>query len=90
MGELVEWGFSPGMLGVREDIDYDKLWQGMPEFEQEELKAAGTVKVHFQTDGDRQAFAELVGQEVTDKTKFIWFPELKHKDLTVCACKDES
>jgi hypothetical protein len=63
-------------------VDPMAEWQGMPEFEQED--AMGSVldlKVHFASQGDIEVFAELVGQTVTNKTKFIWFPEQKGEDL---------
>jgi hypothetical protein len=50
-------------------------WTGMPEFEQEDQLAWKTVMVHFLTPEDRQQFAQLVGQPLTDKTKYIWHPK---------------
>ncbi len=50
-------------------------WQGMPEFEHQDLTAIQSVHVHFKTREDVAAFAGLIGQGVTEKTKSIWYPE---------------
>ena len=54
--------------------DPDATWQGMPTCESEDLTAWASVKVNFASKEDQQAFAELVGQSLTDKTRSIWFP----------------
>ena len=51
-------------------------WQGMPEFEQDDVSAPYSVKVNFNTLEDLQAFASLVGQNLTERTKFIYYPKL--------------
>ncbi len=58
-----------------EEVDPTSLWQGMPEFEQEDLTAFQTIKVHFATEEDRSIFAQLVEQVITDKTRSIWYPK---------------
>ena len=74
--DLLEWGFKSYELGLVGDPDNpDDLWQGMPEFEQDDLTAVQTVNVHFRCREDVIAFAELVNQKITDKTKYIWYPE---------------
>ncbi len=67
MAQLLEPGIEPE-------------WTGMPEFEEQDLEAWQTVKVHFASEVDREAFAQIVGQSLTDKTKFIWHPkaEIRH------------
>lgn len=55
-------------------------WSGMPEYENEDLSSHRKVIVHFANEDDAQAFARLIGQELTDKTKVIWFPEQKRTD----------
>jgi tagatose-1,6-bisphosphate aldolase len=54
---------------------HDKLWKGMPEFKSEDLKQVRTMYVHFAKHEDVQEFAKLIGQKITDKTKFIWYPK---------------
>jgi len=55
--------------------DWQKEWEGMPEFKQEDLTPFQSVLVHFETKEDREAFEELLAQQITDTTKYIWFPE---------------
>jgi len=50
-------------------------WVGMPEFIQEDLSPVRTLYVHFATHEDVEAFAELVGQTLTPKTRYIWYPK---------------
>lgn len=50
-------------------------WQGMPEFVQENKEAEYQVIVNFATSADLMAFADLIGQSMTVKTKCIWFPK---------------
>jgi hypothetical protein len=57
------------------DTDYNAEWQGMPEFGQENHMAFRTLVVHFTDQESVNRFAKLVKQELTDKTKFIWYPK---------------
>lgn len=54
---------------------WEEYWRGMPAFNQEDLSSFQHIKVHFRDTRDRQAFAELVNQRLTDKTKYIWYPK---------------
>lgn len=90
MDELLTWGFNDRELGINtEPDDVDELWKGMPEFEQEEQKPYHTIKVHFASDEDIEAFATLVGQTVTNKSTHIWFPKLERENLLLYRCSDE-
>ncbi len=57
-----------------DDVDPDAEWEGMPEFDQGDKTADFTLLVHFENSAMVQAFAKLVGQNITDKTKSIWYP----------------
>jgi len=50
-------------------------WKGMPEYAQKDLMPWQTIKVHFNGPRDREAFAQLVGQKLTDLTQQIWYPK---------------
>lgn len=50
-------------------------WQGMPEFQQEDLLAWKSVKVNFNSAESLRLFAALVGQPLTENTRSIWYPE---------------
>jgi len=60
-----------------------ELWKGMPEFVQED-NFYQKITVTFFSESDVQEFAKLIGQEITDKTKYLHFPEIenfKNKDF---------
>lgn len=80
----VKAGIAPG-----EPVDIDELWKGMPEFEQDEIEAYKTIKVHFDSRDDYEAFARLVGQTLTSHTKYIWYPYKEKLDLTSYQVQDE-
>lgn len=64
----------------REPTDVEAEWEGMPELG----GGAGALKsilVHFESEQDLQAFSELVGQEITENTKSIWYPKKERRDL---------
>jgi hypothetical protein len=50
-------------------------WKDMPEFVQTNAMPVRTLYVHFEKYEDVQAFAELVDQKITLKTKYIWYPK---------------
>ncbi len=50
-------------------------WDDMPEFNQENKTSFRSIIVHFKNEEMVQAFTELVEQNITDSTKFIWYPE---------------
>ena len=64
-------------------------WRGMPEFEQED-QLGYQLTVHFKTLQDKQEFAGVIGQSLTEKTRYIWFPEQQSRDVKSYQCKDES
>jgi len=79
------------LTGQYEDgQDPSELWQGMPEFEQEEQASYQTIKIHFANAQDVGTFAELIGQAITDKTKWLWFPRQEPMNLLACSVEHES
>lgn len=53
---------------------WEEHWRGMPAFHQENLESFQAVKVHFRNPEDREAFAKLIGQRMTERTLSVWFP----------------
>jgi len=49
-------------------------WKEMPEFISEDKSGFKDLIVHFETEADMKAFAELLNQPITVKTKSIWYP----------------
>lgn len=75
-------GFSDLELGDILDVEPDDPsdhWMGMPDFDQEDNNGCRQLIVHFETQADVENFASLVGQKLTDKTKYIWYPEHKRE-----------
>jgi len=58
----------------------DEEWEGMPEFEQDDKTSFRHVIVHFENNDDLTEFFSIIGQNHTDKTKSIWFPEQENMD----------
>jgi hypothetical protein len=50
-------------------------WSGMPDFHQPSDKPFRTVHVHLNDQASVDAFAKLIGQQLTDKTKYAWYPQ---------------
>lgn len=70
--------------------DMDEIYQGMPEFVNEDAGGAYRTIVHFETYDHLMDFGLRLGQTVTEKTKSIWHPykpPMKASDFTVA---DES
>ena len=49
-------------------------WQGMPEFDQHDNSPIKLV-VNFETREDVNHFASVIGQVITEKTRYVFFPE---------------
>lgn len=56
--------------------EWKKHWIGMPEFTQEEKKAYRTITINFRSENDYSKFSDKINQELSEKTKSIWHPEL--------------
>lgn len=86
--ELNALGFDLNILGF-EDMEILPIiddgsvddpmneWVNMPEYIQDDLTAHRTIYVHFRNDEDVAAFFEIMKQKHTEKTKYIWYPELE-------------
>ncbi len=81
--EIDKIGFSEAELSKLLKIEPDDIqdhWVGMPEFNQADKNGYRQIIVHFETALDMQNFAALIGQKITEKTKYIWYPE-QQRDL---------
>lgn len=52
----------------------EEHWKGMPGFDHEEQGAWKSLTVNFKNKADLEAFARLVNQTITDRTRSIWYP----------------
>jgi hypothetical protein len=57
-------------------------WWGI--FKHRDLTAKQKITVHFATDEDREAFARLVDQPLTERTRSIWFPPTEIRRYGIC------
>ena len=79
--QLVDWGFKHIELGLNIDkIDYDKEWDGMPEFKQDDKMPYRQIIISFDNEDDIENFSTLLNQSITDKTKSLWYPK-KEKNI---------
>jgi len=75
--DLLDWGFQSYELGIAgDDIDYDKEWEGMPEFEQEDVTPIKELRVKFLTKDAFIDFAALINQSISiESGRSIWYPQ---------------
>jgi hypothetical protein len=64
-----------------ENFDWQKEWQGMPEFVQKNLQEIHSITVHFVTVEDMKQFSELVGKNITFTTKSMLYPVTKTEKM---------
>jgi ParB-like nuclease domain len=70
-------GYVP-IQGADGEQGWEELWQGMPEFDQQDLTSARHLVVHFRREGDFLVFLRKIGQTPSDvRQKSIWFPKAK-------------
>jgi len=102
---LSDFSFDDAALAGWDSADLDKLatqlgantaatdpmqeWQGMPEFDQQDKTAERSIIVHFNSQQHVDEFAQLLGQQLTDKTKSIWFPAQERMDTEAKRYGDE-
>jgi ParB-like chromosome segregation protein Spo0J len=89
LGSLVELDFDVSAIGfsemeldqlLAEPIDPAGEWQGMPEFDHAP-KAHRSIVMHFKTSDVVQQFAALIGQSITEQTRYLWYPEQEREAL---------
>jgi hypothetical protein len=85
-----DWEIDKVLGKVVEEFDPMAEWEGMPEFEQEEISSFHSIKVNFESEGDLKDFAKLVGQVITEKTRYINFPYRQDEDLKSKVVIDEA
>tara|TARA_A100001011_G_C13722484_1_gene600153 strand:+ start:215 stop:508 length:294 start_codon:yes stop_codon:yes gene_type:complete len=65
-------------------------YDGMPEFEQDKKEDYAVIKVRFRNYEDVREFASKIGQNnITDRTKAIWYPALTIADATLSRWIDD-
>ena len=57
--------------------DPNEEYQGMPEYNSEDKTAFRSISVHFKDQKAVDDFGKKIGTKLTEKTRFIWFPEIE-------------
>lgn len=78
-GSLLDFFDEP--VEEHNQSDWKTMWKGMPEFESDDKKPARKLIVSFETEEDFQKFAELTELPLTEKTRFVWWPEKQKYNL---------
>lgn len=89
--ELNELGFDLDVLGfdsaetlpmIDSNVVTDIMgeWETMPDYNQDDKTPQSTIYVHFMNDNDREDFAKLINQNITQKTKTLWYPPQETMD----------
>lgn len=53
----------------------EDAWGGMPEFEQKDEQGFRTIVIHFIDEAAVEKFIEVTGLHVSDKARYLWYPE---------------
>lgn len=72
-----------------EDETMPFYWDGMPEYNNVQIKPYKSVKVHFRNKEDYERFAALMEQDMTEKTIYIWYPEKENNNKRFAFYIDE-
>lgn len=56
--------------------DWKKEWKDMPEYEMTQKLPHREIIMRFRSQEDLEAFFELLGQNVTERTKSAWYPKV--------------
>ncbi|MFA6373817.1 MAG: hypothetical protein WCW68_14445 [Methanothrix sp.] len=78
--ELSDFGIES-----KKEIDFDAKteweWAKMPEYKNQKIEEYQAIIVHFNSKEDVDKFAKLVNQPITEKTKWINFPDGSRQNL---------
>lgn len=69
--------------------NWEDEWVDMPEFIQEKQEPYKKITIRFETEEDYKNFANLIKQNLTLKTKSIWFPYKPHVNEYESRWRDE-
>ena len=89
--ELQDLGFDIGLTGFDDgmfaallddlpETDPEKEWEGMPEYTGLE-PCYRKIVINFDDQDAVDSFAALLGQDIGEKTKSLWFPYKEKRDL---------
>ena len=68
----------------------EEEWEGMPETQTQKIEGAyQSIIIHIQTEEDVQKLAELLEQDISPKTKYLWFPYKPKEDVKSIIVENE-
>jgi len=82
LAEFVDDEFKEDLNGTSVD-HWKKHWIGMPSFVQEDDAPFKKIYISFRNEDDYDEFAKLINQNLSDKTKSIWYPKLERDENTL-------
>lgn len=62
---------------TREWLDTEEHWQDMPSFEHSDQSPFRSLTINFVNKEAVDTFFQLIKQDYTDKTKYVWFPKIE-------------
>jgi hypothetical protein len=65
---------------VNNTPDWKKHWKGMPDYEQKNNPPYKQIYLNFRNKEDYDVFAKLINQNLSEKTKSIWYPKLDREE----------
>lgn len=68
------------IIGKKDGEPWREHWVGMPEYVQEDNPPYMKIYMNFRNKEDYEAFAKLIDQNLTEKTKSIWYPKLDREE----------
>lgn len=102
MQRLQDAGYNLGLTGFNDaeisqffidddhPVDHNEEWKGMPEYNNTDQTPYRTILVHFESEVFVKEFERVMKQSLTEKTKFIWFPEKQRLDMSSISYKNEA
>ena len=64
------------LFGIEDRKLWEKEWQNMPEFISEKRKDFAEITIRFRNKKDLKKFSRLIDQNLTERTKSIYYPAL--------------
>lgn len=58
-----------------EEFDWRKEWIDMPEYDNKVIRPYKSITVHFRNEEDYEEFSVFLKQNLTEKTKSVWYPK---------------
>jgi len=76
--KLIDLDIDMDLTGFEEsqEVDYEEMWQGMPEYNNEDKTSFRHITVHFRNHEDAFDFGKLIGQKITESTRSLWHPKI--------------